>query len=75
MSHLAEIGFLTDVVVPPTIVAMSSAALEERARLDFLIRYPDQPFSFTDAVSFAVMRERNIIDALTSDHHFAAMGM
>ena len=74
MSHRAALAFLTDVVVPPTIVVMSTKALEERARIDFLIRYRDQPFSFTDAVSFAVMRERNIVDALTLDHHFATAG-
>ena len=74
ISHCAAIASLTDVVVPPTIVVISTKALEERARIDFLIRYRDQPFSFTDTVSFAVMRERNIVDALTLDPLFATAG-
>src|SRR5438034_917898 len=41
---------------------------------DWLERYDDQNFSFTDAVSFAGMAERGITDALTLDGHFAAAG-
>jgi predicted nucleic acid-binding protein len=39
-----------------------------------LERYEDRDFSFTDAVSFAVMSERRIREALTLDTHFAAAG-
>ncbi len=74
LSHRAALTFVTDVVAPPTVVVTSSAALEERAKVDWLARYADQPFSFTDAVSFAVMRERKIREALTLDHHFATAG-
>ncbi len=74
ISHRAALAFVTDVVSPPTVVVTSTAALEDRARLDWLTRYDDQPFSFTDAVSFAVMRDRKIRDALTLDHHFATAG-
>ncbi len=74
MSHRAALMFVADVVAAPTVVVMSTSALEERARIDWLARYDDQPFSFTDAVSFAVMRERKIREALTLDHHFATAG-
>ncbi len=74
MSQRAALTFVTDVVSPPTVVVMSTAALEARARLDWLARCADQPFSFTDAVSFAVMRERQTSEALTLDHHFAIAG-
>ena len=74
ISHLAALVFVTDVVSPPTVVVTSTAALEARARIDWLTRYHDQPFSFTDALSFAVMRDRKIRDALTLDHHFAVAG-
>ena len=37
-------------------------------------RYSDQDFSLTDAVSFALMRERGICQALAFDHHFATAG-
>lgn len=52
----------------------STPQLEDEAITDWLGRYGDQDFSFTDAVSFAVMQERNIGEALTLDHHFAAAG-
>ncbi len=52
----------------------STAELEAAALTDWLERYADQEFSFTDAVSFAVMTEWAITDALTLDRHFAIAG-
>ncbi|MBI5081844.1 MAG: type II toxin-antitoxin system VapC family toxin [Chloroflexi bacterium] len=34
----------------------------------------DKEWSFTDCVSFAVMKQLNIAEAFTLDHHFAQMG-
>jgi predicted nucleic acid-binding protein len=51
----------------------SNADLEQRALL-ILERYTDQPFSFVDAVSFALMRERGIADAFAFDRHFQTAG-
>jgi uncharacterized protein len=34
----------------------------------------DKEWSLTDCISFVVMRERAITDALTNDHHFAQAG-
>ena len=45
----------------------------ERARLLFF-KYRDKPFSFTDCTSFAVMKERRLRVALTSDRHFVQAG-
>lgn len=45
----------------------------EKAKILFR-KYHDQAFSFTDCTSFAVMRERRITEAITSDDHFRIAG-
>jgi predicted nucleic acid-binding protein len=66
--------FVQSATQPPNLVVRSNAQLEERAVNDWLARYADQDFSFTDAVSFATMRERRIHEALALDHHFEIAG-
>jgi predicted nucleic acid-binding protein len=40
----------------------------------FLLKHLDQGWSFTDALSFQVMKERRVRHALTKDEHFTAAG-
>ncbi len=68
------LAFLRLVRQPPNVVVVSSALLEERATSEWLERFDDQPFSMVDAVSFALMSERGIREALTLDRHFAVAG-
>lgn len=49
-------------------------SLQAAAFTDWIQRFSDQPFTFTDAVSFAVMRSRGITAAFTFDRHFAVAG-
>jgi uncharacterized protein len=35
---------------------------------------PDKDWSLTDCLSFTIMQERRLTDALTADHHFAQAG-
>ena len=35
---------------------------------------PDKEWSLTDCISFIVMQDRNLTDALTGDHHFEQAG-
>jgi predicted nucleic acid-binding protein len=58
----------------PNLVVHSTRELEQAAERNWLARYADQDFSFTDAVSFAVMADRRIRDALALDRHFAVAG-
>lgn len=51
----------------------ADAGLEAEAE-KLLRRYADQDFSFTDAVSFAVMQQRGITEAFGFDRHFATVG-
>jgi uncharacterized protein len=44
---------------------------------DALVLYeqrPDKGWSLTDCISFGVMKELGLADALTADHHFAQAG-
>jgi uncharacterized protein len=42
--------------------------------LDLYAARPDKAWSLTDCISFVVMRERKIVEALTHDHHFKQAG-
>lgn len=58
----------------PNLVVTSTEDLEERAQAAWLERFSDQDFSFADAVSFAVMQDRDIACAVTLDKHFIVAG-
>jgi predicted nucleic acid-binding protein len=40
----------------------------------FMLKHLDQEFSLTDCVSFVVMKELGLIDALATDDHFPVAG-
>jgi predicted nucleic acid-binding protein len=48
--------------------------LHDAALADWIRRFDDQAFTLTDAVSFALMRERHIPLAFTFDQHFTVAG-
>lgn len=54
-------------MIPP------DADLWERG-LDLYARRPDKGWSLTDCISFVVMSDRGITEALTGDHHFEQAG-
>lgn len=66
--------FLRFARAPGLLVVASTPELEQRATADWIERYSDHDFSLCDAVSFVVMRERGIRQALTFDRHYAAAG-
>jgi uncharacterized protein len=74
VGHATAIAFVKTVDEAPNVVVRSTRDLEREAERDWLVRYTDQDFSFTDAVSFAVMTNRRIRDALSLDHHFEIAG-
>lgn len=41
---------------------------------EFFLKQIDQDYSLTDCVSFLVMQEHALADALTTDHHFQIAG-
>jgi uncharacterized protein len=54
-------------VVPPTREQFEQA-------LDRYQQRPDKDWSLTDCISFLLMEQRGIVDALTADHHFVQAG-
>ncbi len=42
--------------------------------LQLYAQRPDKDWSLTDCISFVVMRQRNLTEALTGDHHFEQAG-
>lgn len=42
--------------------------------LDLYQHRPDKTWGLTDCISFVVMQEQNLTDAITGDHHFVQAG-
>jgi predicted nucleic acid-binding protein len=74
VGRATAIAFVKTVDEAPNVVVRSTREMEREAERDWLVRYTDQDFSLTDAVSFAVMSGRRIRDALSLDHHFVVAG-
>ena len=58
---------------PSVMVVPASEGLFSRGRELFRGR-PDKDWSLTDCISFVVMQENGLRDALTADHHFEQAG-
>jgi predicted nucleic acid-binding protein len=72
--HAPAQRFLSSLHGSPRLLKVYSAASLEAQAEAILASYADQDFSYTDAVSFAVMQVRSIAQALTFDRHFATLG-
>ncbi|MBW1800984.1 MAG: type II toxin-antitoxin system VapC family toxin [Deltaproteobacteria bacterium] len=74
LGHEAALSFLDSVEGSPnTTKVLSDASLEAEAS-EILRKYRDQDFSYTGAVSFAVMRRNGITRAFSFDSHFITAG-
>lgn len=58
---------------PSVTVVRASQALFDHGRELFSSR-PDKEWSLTDCISFVVMQNHGLHDALTADHHFQQAG-
>jgi uncharacterized protein len=56
-----------------TLFIPASRSLLRRGMALFASR-PDKEWSLVDCISFVVMKERRLTDALTTDHHFVQAG-
>ena len=62
-----NLAFLDTLVIP------ASTALMDRGIALFAAR-ADKEWGLTDCISFVVMQEHNMTEALTADHHFEQAG-
>jgi predicted nucleic acid-binding protein len=70
----AALAFVVDLAANPDIEAVwVGGALHDRA-VELLRARPDKTYSLCDAVSFVLMRERGVAEALTTDRHFEQEG-
>jgi len=74
LGHNAATGFINSINGSPRIIRIHSTSAIENEAEETLRTYTDQDFSYTDAVSFAIMKKQNIRKAFSFDRHFQTMG-
>ncbi|MCW5852980.1 MAG: type II toxin-antitoxin system VapC family toxin [Anaerolineae bacterium] len=70
----AALAFLTDLLRNPDIETVWVDQNLHNEAMELLAARPDKTYSLCDAVSFVLMRRRNMVEALTTDHHFDQEG-
>jgi hypothetical protein len=58
----------------PVVVIVEPEPCIFEAGVELYVARSDKDWSLTDCISFIVMEQRNISDALTGDHHFEQAG-
>jgi len=74
LRHKAAIEFLERIKASPRILKIYSNENIETEAEGILAKYMDQEFSYTDAVSFVIMKRQKIRKAFCFDKHFATAG-
>jgi uncharacterized protein len=63
-----------NILVAPSLTILRPDATDELEALTAFKRYADQEVSFTDCVSFVLMRKHELRKAFSYDRHFAVAG-
>lgn len=74
LGHKAALNFLEGVKTSPRILKIYSNEETEADAEKTLVKHIDQDFSYTDAVSFAIMKKQKIRKAFGFDKHFLTAG-
>lgn len=72
--RLAALTFIADLLENPDIETVWVDELLHREAVSLLIARQDKSYSLCDAVSFILMHQRGITEALTTDRHFEQEG-
>jgi predicted nucleic acid-binding protein len=73
-ARVAVVEFLRAVRSDPGFDVIGYDGLIYEAGLNLFATRPDKDWSLTDCISFVVMEQRGILEALTADHHFEQAG-
>jgi uncharacterized protein len=73
-SRSSVLNFVVDLLSSPDIETVWVDEPIHRAAIELLIVRQDKTYSLCDAVSFILMRQRGITEALTTDRHFEQEG-
>jgi uncharacterized protein len=74
LGHKAAMEFLERIKTSPRIQRIWSDDIFDAEAERLLSKYPDQDFSYADAVSFAIMKGQRIKKAFSFDKHFVIAG-
>ena len=74
MNRLKTLTFLSDLTDNPLVEVVWVDEALHRAAQAYLARRLDKRYSLCDAVSFLLMQEYDVAEALTTDHHFEQAG-
>lgn len=72
--RLAALTFVADLLENPDIETVWVDELLHREAVELLMVRQDKSYSLCDAVSFVLMRQRGITEALTTERHFEQEG-
>jgi uncharacterized protein len=72
--RLPALTFVVDLLDNPDIEVVWVDELLHREAVDLLLARQDKSYSLCDSVSFVLMRQRGIANALTTDRHFEQEG-
>jgi uncharacterized protein len=73
-SRSSALNFVVDLMSSPDIETIWIDESIHRAAVELLIVRQDKTYSLCDAVSFILMHQRGVAEALTTDRHFEQEG-
>ena len=73
-ARITAAAFLRAVRADPLFDVVGYDPAVYQAGFDLFAARPDKAWSLTDCISFGVMAERGLSEALTADHHFEQAG-
>ncbi len=74
LGHQPAMAFLKNIKTTPRILKVYSNKDIEEEGESILAKYSDQNFSYTDAISFVIMKRQKIKKAFSFDKHFLIAG-